>query len=355
MNKRIKIETSDKKYFIEIKFNFFKKKLLKLVKNDKKIFIVIDSKVKYLIKNFQFKKNINVITISASEKIKNFNNYELLINKLLSKGIDRDSTIIAIGGGSLGDLTGFVSSTLLRGIKLILIPTTLLSQVDSSLGGKNGINSIYGKNLIGSFYQPEEVFIDPIILKSLSKREMRSGYAEIIKHALINDSVFFNWLNKNYDKIFKLQEKEIVYAIYKSVKIKSKFVTNDTKELLTNNNSRAVLNFGHTFGHALESFYKYKNTITHGEAISIGMVVASKLSNKIGSLSKIDLNKIIDHFKMVNLPVYDKNIKKKKILSIIKSDKKNKNNKINLILLKKIGAAFYFKNVNPKKILKNLN
>ena len=355
MNKKIQIKTIEKKYCIEIKFSFFKKKLLKLVQNKQNIFIVIDTNVDYLIKNIKFPNNVNVIKIKASEKIKNFKNYEFLINKLLYKGIDRNSLIIAIGGGTIGDLTGFVASTVLRGVKLILIPTTLLSQVDSSIGGKNGINSILGKNLIGTFYQPEEIFIDPMILKSLKIRDIRSGYAEIVKHALINDYKFFSWLDNNYNNIFKLQKDVIVYAIYKSILIKAKFVTSDTKELLVNKNSRAILNFGHTFGHALESLYKYNNSITHGEAISIGMTVASKLSNKLSTLSKIELEKIINHFTKVGLPIYDNKIRDKKIISIIKNDKKNKNNEINLILLKKIGLASYFKNVNSKIVSKHLN
>ena len=252
-------------------------------------------------------------------------------------------------------MTGFVASTILRGVRLILIPTTLLSQVDSSIGGKNGINTNIGKNLIGTFYLPNEVLIDPKILKSLSKKELKSGYAEIVKHSLISDNVFFSWLDKNYKRIFKLEKKALIYSIYKSIKIKAQFVDSDSKEILMNNKSRAILNFGHTFGHALETLYQYRNKITHGEAIAIGMIIASKLSNKLSTLSNIDLERIMNHFIKVGLPIYDNNIKNKKILSIIQNDKKNTDGKINLIFLKKIGQAYYSRNVNPKYISRILN
>ena len=182
------------------------------------------------------------------------------------------------GGGTLGDLSGFIASTILRGIDLILFPTTLLSQVDSSIGGKNGINTNSGKNLVGTFYQPKFVFIDPKMLKTLPKREILSGYAEIIKHGIINDIKFFNWLNKNSKKILTLDNKILTEAIYKSIIIKRKYVLKDEKENLKNINSRAILNFGHTFGHVIEQTNDYKTNLNHGEAVAIGMVMASKLS-----------------------------------------------------------------------------
>ena len=351
MNKKIKIKSREKNYFIEINYNFFRNKLINLIKNKNKIIIIIDRNVEYLLNNIKFKNNIFIIKIKGSEKIKNFSNYKILTKKILLFGVDRNSIIIAIGGGTIGDLSGFVASTILRGVKFILMPTTLLSQVDSSIGGKNGINTNLGKNLIGTFYQPDEVFIDPKILKSLPKKELQSGYAEIVKHALINDIFFFNWLDKNYKRIFKFEQNALVYAIHKSIKIKAKFIETDSKEVLINNKSRALLNFGHTFGHALETLYEYKNIITHGEAISIGMIISSKLSNKLSSLKTNELIKITDHFCKVGLPIYDNKINNKKILSIIQKDKKNSDGKINLVLLKKIGKAYYSRNVNKKYII----
>ena len=354
MNKILKIKTKEKNYIIEIGFNYLNKKLKEIVNHDKKIFFIIDKSVKYLIKDINFNSNVKIITIDGGEKIKSFKTYSFISNKILSMGVNRSSTIVAIGGGTVGDLAGFISSTVLRGLNFILVPTTLLSQVDSSIGGKNGINTMHGKNLIGTFYQPDKVLVDCKILKTLNKREIKSGYAEIFKHSLINNLSFFNWLNKNYNKIINLEKKYIEIAVLKSIKIKSSYIKSDTSEKLINNKSRSMLNFGHTFGHALETFYKYKKKISHGEAISIGMVTASRLSYKIGQLSKKDFLKIVSHLKNVKLPTEDKNIKNKKLFSIIKLDKKNNNDKINMIFLSKIGKSYFARNLDIKKINKIL-
>ena len=350
MNKKIRIKNNNINYIVEIKFNFFKKKLQTVTKSKNKVFIIVDNKISFLTNHLNKKKNVYLIKVKGSEKIKSFKNYELLVNKILKKGIDRKSTIVSIGGGTVGDLSGYIASTILRGVKHILIPTTLLSQVDSSIGGKTGINSKFGKNLIGTFYQPSEVFIDPKILETLPVRQLKSGYAEIIKHSIINDYTFFNWLDKNYKEIFKLAKKEISYAIYKSIKIKAKYVIEDTKETLINNRSRAMLNFGHTFGHALESMNNYKRNLSHGEAISIGMCLAMKISCKMNLISNNEYNDFILHLKNVGLPIYDKRIEKNTIYNVMMSDKKNTQNLINLILLKRIGKAFYKRGLTKEKI-----
>ena len=191
------------------------------------------------------------------------------------------------------------------------------------------------------------------ILKSLSLKQLKSGYAEIIKHALINDINFFRWLKNNYKKILLKNKKALIYAITKSINIKLKFVMKDEKEKLTNQYSRAILNFGHTFGHALETMNSYKSNFTHGEAIAIGMVTASKISHKLNYLKKEDLDEIIAHFKDSGLPCYSKKIKNNKIYKLILADKKNINDKINLILLKKIGKPYYKRGLNISKV-KNL-
>ena len=354
MNKNIIIKTKEKKYRIEIKSNSLNYKLKNIIKSEDKVFILIDEKVSYTIKNLKLLKNIFILKINGSEKIKSFKFFQKISENLISKGIDRNSCIIAIGGGTILDLSGFISSTILRGVKFISFPTTLLSQVDSSIGGKNGINSSNGKNLIGTFYQPDLIIIDPKILLSLSKRELKSGYAEVLKHALISDLSFFKFLEKNYHKIFNLEIKTLEQTIFKSIKIKSKFINNDTKEILTNDNSRAILNFGHTFGHALETYYKYNNKFTHGEAISIGMIIASKISYKFGYINENELNKIFNHFIDVGLPTKDNNMYNSKIFTIIQKDKKNLRNDINLILLKKIGKAHFSRGNSIKKIKKNI-
>ena len=277
MNKKIVFKIKKNIYSIFIEANSIEKNLNKiLLKKENNIFL-IDKKVFYIFKKLKNYKKQKYIIINCSEKLKSFENFANISEKILKLGIDRKSKIIAIGGGTLGDLSGFIASTILRGIDLILFPTTLLSQVDSSIGGKNGLNTKNGKNLIGTFFQPKSVFIDPAILSTLPKREILSGYAEIVKHGLINDIEFFYWLNKNSKKILNLNNKILIEAIYKSIIIKRKYVLKDEKEKLTNKFSRAILNFGHTFGHAIEAHNKYKK-VSHGAAITLGMVIASKIS-----------------------------------------------------------------------------
>lgn len=354
MKKQILIKTKSKKYKIFIENGSINTYLKSELRTDSKKFIIVDSKVsKKINKIIKNKKNVFLITVKGSEKLKSINSYWKIISKLLQKKIDRSSTIISIGGGTVGDLCGFISNTILRGVKFSLIPTTLLSQVDSSIGGKNGINSKYGKNLIGTFYQPDIVIIDPTILRSLPLKQLRTGYAEIVKHALINDKNFYIWLKKNLKNILLLKKNPLCYAILKSIKIKEKYVTSDEKEKLVNSSSRAMLNFGHTIGHALESINKYRSNLTHGEAISIGMILATKISYRMKNIRRSELDDIIYHFKQAGLPYSTKSIINNKLYKAIAADKKNTNNKINLILLKKVGEAYYKRGLNITE-LKNL-
>ncbi|MDC0056599.1 3-dehydroquinate synthase [Alphaproteobacteria bacterium] len=351
----IKIKTQLNSYSIVVEKN----SIIPFIKNEKKskkkIFIIIDKKVKYILNNIEKNKNINIIKINGSEKIKSISNYWNIISLLLKLNIDRSSTLIAIGGGTVGDLSSFVASTILRGVRFILVPTTLLSQVDSSIGGKNGINAPNGKNLIGTFFQPDKVIIDPKVLCSLSKRELKSGYAEILKHALINDKVFYKWLIKYNSNVLDLDKQYITKAIVRSIKIKAKFVQFDEKETLTNSSSRAMLNFGHTFGHALETMNDYSTRLTHGEAISIGMASAAKISYKKKNITEFEYNKILDHLNKIGLPHHDKRINSNKIYKLMQSDKKNTEGKINLVLLKKIGQAYFERGLDKEKIKKLLN
>ena len=352
MIKKININIKKNSYSIHIENNSIIKNLEKIIFKNKKVIFLIDKKVFYIFKKLKNYKYQNFILVECSEKVKSFNKFSQISEKILNIGVDRNSLIVAIGGGTLGDLSGFIASTLLRGIDLILVPTTLLSQVDSSIGGKNGINTRNGKNLIGTFYHPKAVFIDPAILKTLPKREILSGYAEIVKHGIINDLDFFKWLEKNCKKILSLSNVSLSQAIYKSILIKKNYVIKDEREKLKDNNSRAILNFGHTFGHALEAFYKYSEKLTHGEAVSIGMIIASTISHKLNYLSFRDLKRIKQHFISNKLPVSDSKMYDKKIFEIIKKDKKNVGDKINFILLKKIGAAFISDKLNFEKIVK---
>tara|TARA_B110000196_G_C21133176_1_gene659589 strand:+ start:586 stop:1656 length:1071 start_codon:yes stop_codon:yes gene_type:complete len=353
MNHKIIIKTKLSNYKISIEENIIRKYLTSKLDKKSKYFIIVDSKIYYKInKIVKGNKNINLISVKASEKIKSVLYYDKLISKLLLKKIDRASTIIAIGGGTIGDLSGFVASTIMRGVKFILMPTTLLSQVDSSIGGKNGINTKFGKNLIGTFYQPNEVIIDPNILRTLPLRQIKTGYAEIIKHSLIKDKTFYSWLKVNSKKIYNLDNKALIYAITKSIKIKSFYVKSDEKEKLINSSSRAMLNFGHTFGHAIELMNNYKSNLTHGEAISIGMIIAAKISYR---LKKISINKfedIYNHFKDAGLEISSKRVFNKKFFDLLLKDKKNYNNKINLVLLQDIGKAYYERNLTLDKVKK---
>ena len=348
MQTKFLINNRKLKTAILIKKNYISKFIIDIAKKNEKVFCVIDTKIKIDLKLTK-QKNIKIIPIQCGEKIKTFDGYKNLTEKLISCNINRKSAIIAIGGGTLGDLAGFVASTILRGIDFFLIPTTLLSQVDSSIGGKNGINTNYGKNLLGTFYQPKEVLIDISVLNSLPKKEIRSGYAEIIKHALIKDYSFFCWLEKNTNKLLNLNKSILEKAIYKSIMIKLYYVKKDEKELLLNNYSRAMLNFGHTIGHAVESHYNYIK-FNHGEAISIGMITEAKISNYLGLLSSNELERIIIHFQKYKLKIFDDILKDKTLLNKLIKDKKNFLNNINSSLIDKIGSSIFYKKLDKSKV-----
>ncbi len=344
---KIKFNDQNKKYSILIGGNVLKilpQKIKFLCPKTKKIALVFDSNVpkKYksiISKNLKKKYELNIINFKASEKSKSLTSVNFFLNKLLSKNFNRSDLIIGIGGGIVGDLTGFVASIFKRGINFISIPTTLLSQVDAAVGGKTGVNSSYGKNLIGSFSQPKLVISDTSFLKSLKKKEMICGYAEILKHAVINDKNFFNWLKLNTKSIFLHKSKELIYAIKKSCKIKLFFVNKDVNE----KNMRMILNFGHTFAHAIEVKNNYSKNITHGEAVLAGMVLVAKLSVIRKSCNKKTLYDLLEIYKKNNLSyAFKKYLKIREINSLIpylKNDKKNNDEKINFILLKKIGKT----------------
>ena len=349
--KIINLKTNNSNTKIVIKKNYLRVFLKKILENEKNIFVISDIKIKNLFSKIKINKENNIFFVNGSEKIKSFDNYEKLINNLISKNINRKSTLIAVGGGTVGDISGFIASTVLRGVKFILAPTTLLAQIDSSIGGKNGINSKYGKNLIGTFYHPSIVIIDTSILISLPKREIRSGYAEMIKHALIFDKNYYNWLDKNVSEILKLKSIIIDKAITKSILIKSKIVNKDPNELSNKNISRSLLNFGHSFGHAIEALYGYNKKINHGEAISVGMIIESKLSNYLGYLKNKDYKNIEKHFLKSKLKIKIDNMNLEKIIKIIQYDKKNLNKKLTIVLLNQIGSSFVKNNLEYKKVL----
>ncbi len=301
-------------------------------------------------------ESLNLISIPGGDTSKNISQLEYILEKSLSFKIDRSSLIIAFGGGVIGDIAGFAASILLRGIDFIQIPTTLLAQVDSSVGGKTGINSSKSKNLIGSFHQPIAVISDIDILKTLPKREFLAGMVEVIKYGLIYDVKFFNSIENNFKDILNYDQLKLNEVIYKSCKIKSLIIKNDAKE----NGKRALLNLGHTFGHAIESFGKYNGTIIHGEAVSIGICLAFRLSSKMGYCSQIETERVVSFFKKLTLPtslkdVKNLNITTSKMLKKFKYDKKNKNNQLTFILNEKIGKSFIKNNMDENILTEFLN
>ena len=323
--------------------NLLSRKIKSLCPRTKKIALIIDTKVpnkfKKLIENKL--KNYDILTLpfTASEKNKSFKKVNFYLNKILVKNFNRSDLIIGIGGGITGDVAGFIASIFKRGINFINIPTTLLAQVDSAIGGKTGVNSKQGKNLIGSFYQPRLVISDTSFLNSLPKKELICGYAEILKHSIIKDKKFFQWLKKNTKNILLKKSKELIYAIKKSCQIKMFFVNKDVNE----KNLRMVLNFGHTFAHAIEVKSNYSKKTTHGEAVLSGMILASRISVLKKVCNIMHMNEIKKIYDDNNLAyVYKKYSRENEIKSLIpylKNDKKNNDNKINFILLKKIGET----------------
>ena len=342
-------------------------KLLKKYIKNKKIIIIYDnyfaqknSSNKYfeeLIQSIRIETvSINLIGIPGGDKTKSMSQLTNIIEEILSFEIDRDTIIIAFGGGVIGDIAGFAASILLRGINFIQIPTTLLSQVDSSVGGKTGVNGILGKNLIGSFHQPLAVIADTIILKSLTKRELKAGFSEVIKYGLIKDEDFFKWLEENYIKILDYDDLTLKKIIIKSCSIKSDIIQDDEKE----NGKRALLNLGHTFAHAIESFGSYDGKIIHGEAVAIGICMAFRFSYKLGLCVKSDLERVINIFQKSKLPTSLKDIPNLSISSSgmmekFKYDKKTKQGKLTFILNNKIGYSFIKQDINLNTLKKFIN
>ena len=323
--------------------NFLPKKIKLLCPKTKKIALIIDKKIpqkfKKKLKNKLKSYDVLQLPFAANEKNKNINTVNFFLKVLLSKNFNRTDLIIGVGGGIVGDVIGFLASIYKRGINFINIPTTLLAQVDSSLGGKTGVNSPHGKNLIGTFYQPKLVISDTSFINSLPKREVICGYAEILKHSIIKDKKFFNWLEKNTKLIFAKKNRELSYAIKKSCEIKMHFVNRDVNE----KNLRMILNFGHTFAHAIEVKNNYSNKVTHGEAVLSGMMLATKLSvtKKVCSLKTFDRIKKIYMNNNLTYTFKDYNNLKSiiNLIPYLKNDKKNNDDKINFILLKSIGKT----------------
>ncbi|MCQ2968836.1 MAG: 3-dehydroquinate synthase [Clostridium sp.] len=335
----LKIDLAQRSYPIIIQkglINSIQNRIKKIYKG-KKIFILTDKNVatyyaNKLVDNLKFEGyNVKLMILEAGEPSKSFTTLPQIYNEMLDFRLTRSDIIITLGGGVVGDIGGFAASTYLRGVKFIQIPTSLLAQVDSSVGGKVAVDLARGKNLVGSFYHPIAVFIDPDMLHTLSDEFFIDGMAEVIKYGCIKDKEFFQFLN-SLDSKKKLME-NIEYIIYTCCNIKKLIVESDERDM----GERMLLNFGHTLGHAIEQYYNYKK-YTHGVAVAIGMYEITKISEKKGFTKKGSSEKIKEILIKNNLP-YEIDIKIENIIGGIEVDKKNLGNDLNLILLKEIGNA----------------
>lgn len=280
------------------------------------------------------------IIVDAGEATKSFSGLEKLSHSLLATGVDRGGLVIALGGGVVGDLTGFAAAIIKRGIAFAQIPTTLLAQVDSSVGGKTAINTPEGKNLVGVFHQPRVVIADTDVLKTLPKRELLAGYAEVVKYGALGDRVFFEWLEANGAMALSGETGAMTHAVAHSCRMKAAIVTRDERET----GERALLNLGHTFGHALEAETDFSDRLLHGEGVAIGMSLAFQLSVALGLCSGQDSERFRRHLKSVGLPSSIADIPGPRpsvdaLLAHMRHDKKAKDGKINFVLLRGIGEA----------------
>ncbi len=361
---KIKVKTNTKDYSIIIGRNIIGK-INKILKDNKlsfeKCLIVTDKNIPKKFKKLLFtklkSKKLFKTDIVASERNKNYRSVDKIHEILFKNRFNREDCVISFGGGIIGDLVGFASSTFKRGLKFINIPSTLLSQVDSSIGGKTGVNNRFGKNLIGSFYQPDLVISDIDILYSLPKREIVCGYAEIFKSSIIESYYSFFYLHKNLKNILALKSPFIEKSIMRSCNLKKVVVEKDERE----KNFRKVLNLGHTFAHAYESTLGFSKKLNHGEAVILGIKSAAEFSYKEKILSRQRFDIILNHIDKIGMnPEINKFFKKKhaaKILNYMKNDKKNSSSNINLILIKdfgKIKIDFQINSLNLKNYLYNI-
>jgi 3-dehydroquinate synthase len=278
---------------------------------------------------------VEVLSVPAGEASKSLRQANRLFEKLPSLGLDRQSFVIALGGGVVGDLAGFVAASYLRGLALVQMPTTLMAQVDSSVGGKVGVNLPQGKNLVGAFYQPKLVLADTDALTTLPARELRSGFAEVIKHGAIRDAEFFEWLEREYKQVLAFHPEAVTHVVRRCCEIKAEVVSADERE----SGLRAILNFGHTLGHAMEALSEYVGLL-HGEAISMGMCCSAWLSTKRAGLREAEAKRIGDLLAASSLPTrLGGTFKPEELLATARLDKKARNGKLRFVLLKRLGEA----------------
>ncbi len=290
------------------------------------------------------------IQVAPGESRKNFSTLESVLDRLLEARIERQDTVIALGGGVIGDLAGFAASILRRGVDVIQIPTTLLAQVDSSVGGKTGINARQGKNLIGTFHQPRLVLSDTGALDTLPPRELRAGYAEIVKYALIGDADFLTWLETNGEAVLAGDAAARTHAIVTSCRAKAAIVAADEREA----GERALLNLGHTFAHALEAETGYDGSVLHGEAVAAGLVLAFELSARLGLCAPEDAQRIARHLRAVGLPAGPGDLGLGRTPATLHAhmahDKKSRGGRVTFVLARAVGETFLCDTVEPAEV-----
>lgn len=294
---------------------------------------------------------VGSITLPPGEATKSFRQLEPLCERLLELGLERGDLVVALGGGVIGDLAGFAAAILRRGVRFVQIPTSLLAQVDSSVGGKTGIDTPQGKNLIGAFHQPGLVLADTDTLRTLPERELRAGYAEVAKYGLLGDAPFFAWLERHHPSVFALEAEALTRAVETSVRAKADIVGRDETE----QGERALLNLGHTFGHAFEAWCGYSDRLLHGEAISIGMCLAFRFSAALGYCDAAAADRVRAHFAAVGLPTRIGDIPGEKpdietLMKLMAQDKKVRQGKLTFILARDIGEAFIARDVPADKV-----
>lgn len=351
--KTVTVDLQERSYPIYIgihTLHFFASYLTKHC-HGKKAFIITNEKVRALYLEpvmASFKESgitVTAITIKDGEEYKTQETVTTIYDRLIEEQCERSSSIIALGGGVVGDIAGFVAATFLRGINFVQIPTTLLAQTDSSVGGKVGINHPHGKNMIGAFYQPKFVFIDIDVLKTLERREFIAGLAEVVKYGIIRDADLFKYIEDHIDTCLQYDINDMVHLVETSCRIKADVVREDETEM----GVRAILNYGHTFGHAVETLTNYQ-VYRHGEAVLIGMIIAAKQACESGMMSKEDMDRQNRLIIKLFLPKIDKKITAKKMTTAMQQDKKVENSKICLILPTRIGNVTIVKKSKIKEM-----
>ena len=338
--KTLYVELGERRYPIFIGSNLNPQELLEPYIHGKQVMVVSNETVaplyldRYKAALENLGKTVATCILPDGEKYKNIEHLNLIFDALLEAGFNRDCTVLALGGGVIGDMAGFASACFQRGVYFIQVPTTLLSQVDSSVGGKTGINHPLGKNMIGAFQQPQVVLADMSQLSTLPDRELSAGLAEVIKYALLGDEDFLVWLEANMEGLIARDEQLLAEAVYRSCAHKARIVANDEKE----QGERALLNLGHTFGHAIESYLGYGEWL-HGEAVATGMVMAADLSHRMGWISLEDLERTKKIISRAQLPIVCPKIPLDDFLAYMAHDKKVLNGQLRLVLLQQLGKA----------------